>query len=64
VKAPRQKQAVVVGWVEVWTNTVDELTCESVPLELPRLTARFEDGRYRLRERKSLVLPDRRGAVS
>ena len=55
----QQQNNVVVGWVEVWSTTPGEgFAVEgTVPLSLPRLTARFEDGHYRLRERKSLTLP-------
>lgn len=51
---------VVVGWVEVWSTTPTEgFAVEgTVPLKLPRIIARFEDGHYRLRERKALVLPE------
>lgn len=48
---------VTVGWVEVWSTTpAAGFTAEgTVPLKLPRMTARFEGGRYRLRERKALA---------
>jgi hypothetical protein len=49
---------IVTGWTEVWTSTPDGFEHEgSVPLRQPRLVARFDNGRYRLRERKALVLP-------
>jgi hypothetical protein len=55
----QQPNSVVVGWVEVWSTTPAQgFTAEgTVPLKLPRITARFEDGHYRLRERKPLTLP-------
>jgi hypothetical protein len=55
---------VVVGWVEVWSTTPTEgFSVEgTVPLKLPRITARFEDGHYRLHERKALVLPEETAA--
>ena len=53
-RRPASQANVVVGWVEVWTISADELVREEVQLELPRMTPRFEEGRYRLRERKSL----------
>jgi hypothetical protein len=50
---------IVTGWTEVWTSTPDNGFARegSVPLKQPRLVARFDNGRYRLRERKALVLP-------
>lgn len=60
-RMPSQGQnKVVVGWTEVWSTTPGEgFEREGVvPLSLPRLTARFENGRYRLRERKALTLPE------
>ena len=55
----QQPNSVVVGWVEVWSTTPTQgFTAEgTVPLKLPRITARFEGGHYRLRERKALALP-------
>jgi hypothetical protein len=51
---------VTVGWVEVWSTTPDTgFEHEgSVPLKLPRITARYEGGRYRLRQRKALTIPE------
>lgn len=59
----QQTNRVVVGWTEVWSTTPETGFEQegSVPLTLPRITARFENGRYRLRERKPL---ERRGAQS
>lgn len=49
---------VTVGWVEVWTLGPEQLVRETAPLKLPSVTARFEGGRYRLRQRKALTLPE------
>jgi hypothetical protein len=54
----KAQSSVVVGWTEVWSTSPDGFVHEgSVPLTLPRITARYENGRYQLRERKPLVLP-------